>query len=78
MMRRLANLWRIIWSKREPEPVVMREPVPLLDRMDILRDEYEAIPRGPKNKRRKRNSVRDLAAKYQMTTTEVMAAVRRQ
>lgn len=50
---------------------------PVVPRETLLRDEYEAIPRGPGGVRRKRNSVRDLAARHQMSTAELMAAVKR-
>lgn len=42
-----------------------------------LRQEYEAIPRGPGGVRRKRNSVVALAAKHRMTVKELKTAVRR-
>lgn len=42
-----------------------------------LREEYEAIPRGPGGVRRKRNSVAALAARHKMTVGELKSAVRR-
>jgi len=65
---------RSAFAPKRPPFVPTPMPVePLL----AVRDEYDALPRGPKGVRRKRNAVRDLAARHDMTVAELMSAVRK-